>query len=83
MNCEERARLERQVADTEAAHQAARRSISEKIGVSSREEFRDLAAAVERARIAHEKARHLLKQHIQTHGCARLGESSAHAENGG
>jgi hypothetical protein len=68
MVCGERARLERLHNDAEEAFDAARKTVTEKIGITTREEFVVLARAVDITWHALESARFALDEHIRAHG---------------
>jgi hypothetical protein len=68
MVCGERARLEKLHNDAEEAFDAARKTVTEKIGITTREEFAALTRAVDTTWHTLESARFALDEHIRAHG---------------
>lgn len=69
MPCEDRARLEREHEEKDAAFDSARDKLRERIGVSPKTEFELLSTAVDDAWVALQNARLALDRHIREHRC--------------
>jgi hypothetical protein len=69
MDCEERARLEKQHAESGAAFDAARQRLQSRIGVSLKNEFLSLDRTADEAWSNLQKVRKALDQHIREHRC--------------
>ena len=68
MECGERARLAKLHNDAEEAFDAARKILSENIGITTREEFVALTRVVDTTWHALESSRFALDEHIRAHG---------------
>lgn len=77
MNCEERARLDKELSEAKTRYQAARETLDSRIGVSPRAEFLRLTSAIDEAWVEVERAQYLLDQHTKEHGCETSGECVA------
>lgn len=79
MSCEEKARLENEQREAEAAFDRARKRLQSKIGVCPRREYAALDRGVDEAWSKVLKIRNGLDRHIREHGCSILENFAAHA----
>lgn len=77
MDCEERARLEKQLSESKTRYEEARQALHGKIGVSTREEFLQLSKAIQEASDALQRSNDLLEQHAREHDCESAAEGAA------
>lgn len=67
--CEEKKRLATEYENTTTKFSRAVAELRSRIGTSTREEYRRLDRAANKARVTSEHARLALEQHVATHGC--------------
>jgi hypothetical protein len=77
MSCEERVRLEEEHEQASARFDAAREALNERIGVSSRAEFRALSEGLDNAWVGLRRARTALDNDVWEHQCVSTATSTS------
>jgi hypothetical protein len=76
MVCEEKTRLVMEYESATSRFSEAVKELHRKIGTSPKEEYKRLERLSTEARVMSEQARLTLEQHISSHRCRRIGDSS-------